>query len=471
MRIIKQFIPCIIYLDTSLSKIISKIMKIAFLIYQYSSYENDLNLFKGCERVSAGPALSSATQSQNSDVQPPIPAPTSSGGVERYVSNLSRAFLDIGHEVHIFCHKKRGMIDNRLIFHHVPALGFWSPLKIWSFAIMSMRILKKKQADYDIIQGFGKTLFQDVLRMGGGCHLDFMKQTYPLMKNPFLKILITMNPRHLFNLLFEWTIFRFRRFKRVICNSRMCKMEFVNRYRIQEDMIDVIYNGVDAIEFSPLNKKASRTWLSWEVSRIVSPEFNTALRDRTAMEHDLAESILILFVGSGFRRKGLRHLIEALGLLDPSYKVRLIVAGRGRFEGYKRLGQRLGIMDRIIYIGETDNVKGLYDACDIFVFPTEYDAFPNVCLEAMAMELPVIVSSSSGIAEIIDDGIDGFIVNHPVKAKDIAKRIEILLNEDKRRHMAKLARKKALNFTVQSNAEKTLELYKEIRKNEGFCFP
>ncbi|MGR3178530.1 MAG: glycosyltransferase family 4 protein [Candidatus Anammoxibacter sp.] len=408
-------------------------MKIALLIYQYVNLSN---------------STIQIPQSAIRSPQSPIPNPQSTGGVERQIAYLSKAFVETGHEVHIFCHKLKGTVNKNIIFHHVPAVGFWSPLKIWTFAIVSLLILRQRQNEFDIVHSFGKTLFQDVLRMGGGSHLDYMKRTYPLMGNPVLKFLIILNPRHFFNLLLEWAMFRVGKFKRIVCNSKMCKTEFTNRYNIPLSKIDVIYNGVDLQKFSPVNKKESRDRL------------NKHIRSQFNIQSE--KELLVLFVGSGFKRKGLKHAVESLSFVGKRLNIRLVVAGRGRFEGYRELAANLGVSGQITYLGVADNVKELYDACDIFLFPTEYDAFPNVCLEAMAMELPVIVSRSSGIAEIIDDGAEAFLIDYPVSPKEIAQKIELLTDEQTRFGIGKLARKKALNYSVQSNAEATLKLYEEI---------
>ncbi len=388
-------------------------MKIAFLIYQYCNY---------------------GTDSQ------------ASGGVERYVFDLSKMFAGSGHEVHIFCHKIKGTVHDNLIFHHVPALGFWSPLKIWSFAIISMIILKLNKSEFDVINSFSKTLFQDVLRLGGGSHFDYMKRTYPSMGNPFLKMFVIANPRHAFNLLLESTIFKLGMYKQLVCISHMCQDEYRVKYKIPEQKIRVIYNGVDTKRFSPINKKESKEKL-----------YQQHLPLKTKREE-----LFILFAGSGFKRKGLIHIIKALSLLNDLSNTRLIVAGKGRIEGYMAAARTLNVAEKVTYIGAVKNMRELYDACDIFVFPTNYDAFGNVTLEAMAMQLPVIVTASAGSAEVIEDCINGFVVDYPIKAEDIANRIELLMDKEKRVTMGKAAREIAINFSLDLNAEKTLALYSEI---------
>lgn len=406
-------------------------MKIALLIYQFCGYES----------------LHGNTGQAKPNRKPP--AQVSGGGVERYLFYLATELAACGHDVHIFCRKRKGAEVKGITFHHVPALGFWSPLKIWSFALASKFILKKRRNEFDIINSFSKTMFQDVLRLGGGCHYEFMKRTYPMMNHPLLKYMVIANPRHLFNIMLERAIFRSKNSGKFVCISEMCKKEYVKRYRIPPAEADVIYNGVDFDLFAPVNKTESREKLL-----------------NSDGERDVAsnsDEVIILFVGSGFRRKGLRHIIEALPMLNSGINARLIVAGRGRPESYKSLAASLGVETKVNFIGMESGISRLYDAADIFVFPTEYDAFGNVSLEAMAMELPVIVAKSAGSAEIIEDGVDGFAVDYPVEAKEIAKRLNMLADKECREKMGKAAGQKARNYTIKSNAEKTVKLYNEIR--------
>ena len=421
-------------------------MKIAFLVYQYVNYKKDIRDDNNGNRLKED-------GNSKKNVQLPVPVKLSSGGVERYVSNLSKAFCALGHEVHVFCHKIKGTENKNIIFHKIPAIGFWSPLKIWSFAIASLIILRLRKAEFDIIHSFGKTLYQDVLRTGGGSHFDYMKRTYALMGNPILRFVVILNPRHFFNLLLEWATFRLGHTKRIVCNSGMCKDEFVNRYGIPASRIDVIHNGVDTERFSPISKEKSRELLISQINSLT----------HTIIKNDL----FILFIGSGFKRKGLKYAIESMSYLNSTLNVRLIVAGRGRFASYEKLAKDLGVLDRVVYMGPADNVTKLYDASDIFIFPTEYDAFPNVCLEAMSMGLPVVVSKSAGIAEIINDGVDGFVIDYPVNPQDVAKRIEQLANKKFRTEIGTQARKKAICYSVNANAEKTLNLYQKILSKQS----
>ena len=365
------------------------------------------------------------------------------GGVESYVFNLSRQLLNHGHEVHIFAHRFGEDQGNRLIFHHVPAITFWSPLKYWIFAVNAPKIIKKTGIKFDIVHGFTQTLFQDIYRVGGGCHWDYMIHTYPLMQSAFGKIVMCLNPRHFSLLLLERIIFKRRCYKQITCISEQCKKEILHHYKLPANDVEVVYNGVDTDVFSPQNRL----------------KYRDSIRAKYSI---LKDEVLLLFVGSGFKRKGLKYLIDVFPLIDKDKKIKLLVVGRGKVREYQKLAKENGITDKIIFAGVYKNIQEIYPAGDIFVFPSEYDAFGTACLEAMASGLPVITSKTSGVSEIITQGVDGFIINHPIDAKEIANYINLLLEKEKREHMGSAARQKSEMYSFDANIEKTLHIYQKV---------
>ena len=375
------------------------------------------------------------------------------GGVESYVFNLSRQLLNHGHEVHIFAHRFSQNQDKRLIFHYVPAIAWWSPLKYWTFAVNAPKIIKKTGIKFDIVHGFTQTLFQDIYQVGGGCHWDYMMHTYPLMQYMFGRIIMCLNPRHLSLLLLEKKIFKKKCYRRIICVSEQCRKELLHHYKPLAADIEVVYNGVNTQLFTIQNKLRS----------------NNTIRTKYAIAPD---EILLLFVGSGFKRKGLKHVINALSFLERSIKIKLLVVGKGNAEEYQRFAKQKGISDKIIFAGICKNIQEIYAAGDIFVFPSEYDAFGTACLEAMATGLPIIASRSSGISEILRKGEDGFLVNYPIDAKEIANYIHILLDKKIRERLGFAARQKSEMYSLEANTEKILRVYQKVlnkRYNENVC--
>lgn len=365
------------------------------------------------------------------------------GGVERYVSDLSQQLLSRGYEVHIFAHRFSQDSDKRLIFHYVPAIAWWSPLKYWTFAVNTPKIVKESGIEFDIVHGFTQTLSQDIYQVGGGCHWDYMMHTYPLMKYTPGKIIMCLNPRHFSILLLEKIIFKKKRYKQIICVSEQCRKELLHHYKPLAADIEVVYNGVNTQLFTDQNKSVS----------------SNTIRTKYAVAPD---EILLLFVGSGFKRKGLKYVIDAISLMERNIKIKLLVVGKGNAAEYRRFARQRGVSNKIIFAGTCKNVQEIYAAGDIFVFPSEYDPFGIACLEAMATGLPVIASRSSGISEIITEGEEGFLVNYPIDAKEITDYIYILLDKKTREKLGFAARQKSEMYSFEANTEKILRIYQKV---------
>lgn len=371
------------------------------------------------------------------------------GGVERYVCNLAEQLISKNNEVHIFTHCFPEKADKRFVFHYVPAISFWSPLKYWTFAVNAPFVVKKTGIQFDIVHGFTQTLYQDIYRVGGGCHWDYMLHTYPLMQTVFGKVLLCLNPRHLSLLLLEKMIFNKKRYKQVTCISEMCKEELTSHYKIPPKDVIVIYNGVDTKFFTPDNRL----------------KYKDNIRSMYGVSPG---DVLLLFVGSGFKRKGLIHVLNALTMIDLQKNFKLLVIGKGDEKRFRSTAKEKGVYERVIFAGTSKEIHKIYAAGDIFVFPSEYDAFGTACLEAMASGLPVIVSKASGASEIIDDGVDGFIIEHPIDAKEIANYLHTLYEKEKRKQMGLAARNKSEKYSLEANFNKTVSVYQRFVSDAVF---
>ncbi len=131
----------------------------------------------------------------------------------------------------------------------------------------------------------------------------------------------------------------------------------------------------------------------------------------------------MLFVGSGFERKGLNYLLEALDLvMEP---ITLLIVGKGQ----KVKSKKFDTKHQILFCGPQREIYKYYAAADIFVFPALYEPFGNVHLEALASGLPVITTKRTGAAEIIKDGIHGYIIESPEDSYSIAEKINFLVKK------------------------------------------
>ncbi|HLB25763.1 MAG TPA: glycosyltransferase family 4 protein, partial [Nitrospirota bacterium] len=139
--------------------------------------------------------------------------------------------------------------------------------------------------------------------------------------------------------------------------------------------------------------------------------------------------------------------------------LKVLVVGGDDPRPWRRLAARLGVADRVIFAGRTDSPESFHGAADIFVLPTRYDPFSNAVLEAMASGLAVITTAENGVAEIIRDGENGFVVRDPEDSAGLAATLAYLSCGKARKEAGAGARRTAEAFTWDKTLEKTLEAY------------
>jgi UDP-glucose:(heptosyl)LPS alpha-1,3-glucosyltransferase len=371
------------------------------------------------------------------------------GGAERYLSQLMERLGVQGHEVHLFAHRWEAQNSGEgpdgkggPVFHRVPVIPSPSFLEALSFALFAKRLLREQ--DFDVIHSFERTLYQDVYRAGDGCHREWLLQRRKI--DPWLKRkTYGLNPLHRTLLFLERRLFQSPRLKKIIANSRRGKEEILRHYGVSPDKVEVVYNGVDLENFHPGNVTLFRKSLRKEFR--IPPE-----------------ALVILFLGSGFRRKGLRVLIDSLPFIKKEVpQVALIVAGRDGIREYREQARRVGGERNVLFLGPTQRAKELYATSDLFALPTIYDPFSNACLEAMASGVPVLTTPTNGVAELIEDGKNGFVVRDPLDAAEIGRRIlDFSLSSD-RPLMGERARQAVLSLDWDSVLTRMLRIYEEIR--------
>jgi len=221
------------------------------------------------------------------------------------------------------------------------------------------------------------------------------------------------------------------------------------------EKIRVSYNGVDPQKYS---------------MKQVSAKKIGELRRRYGVKDD---ELMILFVGRLVWIKGVDKLILAMPhVLKKIPNAKLVVVGLGEMQhALQRLVQDLNLQGtvkfRFEFVPEEERIAH-YAACDVAVFPSRYEPFGIVALEAMSMEKPVVVGASgvSGMREsVVANGEDqcGFHVN-PDKEEDIAWGIiNALQNHEKTLQLGQNARKRVLKeFTWDVIAQKTVQIYEDL---------
>lgn len=197
-----------------------------------------------------------------------------------------------------------------------------------------------------------------------------------------------------------------------------------------------IPNGVDVDAFAPGSRR----------------EEVAALREALAID---PQRRVAIFVGSEWQRKGLEPVIRAVALAEGWL---LLVVGSGDRDRYEALADELGVANAIRWTGVSRDVAPLYQLADAFVFPTSYEAFPLVALEAAASGLPILATPVNGVRELVTDGVNGFLI--APDPRDIAGRLRTLADDPALlERLGRAARSAALEYSWEKMIERHHQLY------------
>lgn len=362
---------------------------------------------------------------------------TSGGGVERVSVSLSRKLSEAGHEVHIFTSYSETEIAGvhiRLI-KGAGLLGkLFSPWKLLSFQMNVADKLKRER--FDIVYSLCQVFPVDIYRAGGGVHRYWMQIQHPNKILRWIKYLTSLV--HITMVWLENRIFKKGNCKLIITNSRFIKNKIIECFHVPDEKVRVIYNGVDHQTFNP-----------------GVGAYRKAMREKYMIGED---EIVLLFVANDWERKGLLTIIRAIPKTGID-KLRLVVVGRGKKCPYVSLAKSKKIKtDKLIFAGHSKSIEKYYGMADIFVFPTRYDPFSNVCLEGMACGLPVITTRTNGASEIITDSENGFIIDDWSDSDKLAEIIKNLSEKNRHKEIGEKAAETAKNYTWDRHIEETTRL-------------
>jgi UDP-glucose:(heptosyl)LPS alpha-1,3-glucosyltransferase len=307
------------------------------------------------------------------------------GGTERYLDRLAAFLAGRGHAVTIVCRSHAAPPHPGVRFEVLHGLALGGAWRVWSFARAVERHVTKAEHAYDLVVGLGRTWTQDVLRLGGGCQRTYLELAHRSTLTPRARLLGGGAWKHELAVRIEERALRATD-AHVITNSDMVRRDVVARHGVPAARLTTIWNGVDLARFHP----GLRGTVGAEKRR----------------ELGLApEELVVLFLGSGYARKGLDLALEAFArLAGTRADARLVVAGFDSARAaYAARAQALGIAQHVRFVGGTLAPEALYAAADLYVLPTRYDPFANSTLEALACGLPVVTSTTNGAAELLAD--------------------------------------------------------------------
>ena len=361
---------------------------------------------------------------------------TAFGGAERFVANAMLAMQLQGAQLTIVTRQWQPQSGIDVLTINPFYLG--SVWRDWGFARAVCGELRKKS--FDLVQSHERIACCDVFRAGDGVHREWLAQRRRI-QGAMGRLGVLLNPYHHYVKAAEKRLFRSPRLKAVICISNMVREEIRAHFGVGEAKLHVIYNGVDTHAFHPRLKQQYRA--------SVRAEYGVP-----------ADAPLFLFVGSGFERKGVGTLLQAMA--DVPESAHLIVVGKDkRLKQFVDLAARHHLAARVHFTGAREDVKPFYGAADALVFPTLYEPFGNVTLEAMACGLPVITSKKAGSAELIQNGVNGFVCD-ALDGPALAGSMRLLAAPDRCAEMGRAARATAEPLTFEAMSSRLIALYQSL---------
>lgn len=325
--------------------------------------------------------------------------PNASGGAETYLRWLKASFESsrIPCEVRGFSGSKK--------------------LASWLKALLFNKQARAKKAPDELYFSLARIDSSDIYRTDDGVHRIFRRT----------KKLWWLNPLNFIHPYLEKKCFN--NAKCIIAISKMVKKQIIECYNVPESKIEVVYNGVEFPE--KIDKKSAKKSLCARLG--------------------LDESVpLVLFVGSGFERKGVAQLLFALSEQKSSYNA-IFVGKDKHLERYKNLAKNLGVNAH--FLGASDGASEYFEGCDILVLLSAYEPFGLVVLEAMSYGCAVIASDKCGAAELLDGE---FIASDSTCASKILA--GLLASSQKLEQAGLQNRQKAKEHSLEANVKAQIEL-------------
>lgn len=364
------------------------------------------------------------------------------GGAEKYAMEVVRR-LASDHEMHVFAQEWSFDGPEPITFHKISRV---CRKPAWLNQLFFSYVCRRAVGhEFDVVHSFEKVSTFDVMTVQSPCFKSSGIAAAKLWKRMLGWMRLAVSPRKLAWMWLEGEQFSDDPARVVIAVSEHVKRNVQAQYPLPDERFRLAYTGV---EVSPAAVTASNHE-----------------RDELRARWDIGiNDLVVLFVGTEFKRKGLDALLQGFAKV-PRARFKLLIAGGGgeRIEYYKKLVDKLQLGSEVRFLGLVDGIDRIYPIADMYVLPTLADPCPLAPLEAMAAGVATVMSSSTynGSAELIRHG-EAVILSNPHDPEEIASALLKLMDSHVRQQVVEKGQQLARQLTWDKTAAVTAAAYQDV---------
>lgn len=368
------------------------------------------------------------------------------GGAETSTLQFIHHLMDRGVELHVFTRSRPSPTPGMFV-HTVNGASMSRTRRSVTFSHRVERILGNDS--FDVIHAISPCRFADIYQPRGGTVAETIERNVALRDSAHARRLkryttrLNLKQRYLLRL--ERQLLAPGEGPIVAAISDYVVRQLKEHYDLPDERIRRIYNGVEPDRSTETQRAEHRG--------AIRADFGVAKSD-----------VLVLLIAHNFRLKGVHRWMQALASLVERGvgNIHSFVVGRGESPPWHRLAARLGVEDRLTFVGPSERVGEFLHAADILVHPTYYDPCSRVVLEGMVAGLPCITTRWDGASEMIVDGTNGYVLDEPTDTATLARRVEQLCDAGLRKRIGQAASAVADRVSMSRHAQEMATLYEDI---------
>jgi UDP-glucose:(heptosyl)LPS alpha-1,3-glucosyltransferase len=362
------------------------------------------------------------------------------GGAERYTVDLAAALHSRGVDVTLAA----STFEPKEVCPRLP-LGVESRTRLGHYDRFIDRFMREVSGKFDIVHAMLPVPVCDVYHPHAGLAAEAQARghlKYDGVMRPIAAVASRFNRKRRRFAAVERDLLTHPHAPVVLCLSEYVKATVRRRYpSLSDASLATLFNAVNLMKFDP----AAR------------PDAGKEIRQQYGIA---ADRVLALMIAQDYQRKGLAEAIEALPADDC--RIVLLVIGKQDARSYRKLAQKDGVADRVIFAGPTADPFAFYRAADFFVLPTRHDPCSLVVLEALAMGVPVISTVYNGACEIMTDGVHGFVLSDPRDVDALRDRYRRMIDPDTRQRMSEACLALRPRLSQEQHVDRLVEIYRGI---------